>query len=102
MIIERQLHRHRTRAGFRSGDATHVDLFRYVAWLAELRHQPWPERDGDPYEALTDRARARNAALSLAGRDSGELPTIVNPERKAEAEQDFRFFCESYYPFTFH
>lgn len=102
VINERQLHRHRTRAGFRIGDATHVDLFRYVAWLAELRHQPRPERDGDPYEALKDRARARNAALSLAGRDIGELPTIVNPERKAEAEQDFRFFCESYFPFTFH
>ena len=102
VINERQLHRHRTRAGFRIGDATHVDLFRYVAWLVEVRHQPRPERDGDPYEALKDRARARNAALSLAGRDIGELPTIVNPERKAKAEQDFRFFCESYFLFTFH
>ena len=54
------------------------------------------------YEKLKEQARARNAALSLAGRDIGELPAIVNPERKARAEQDFRFFCESYFPFTFH
>ena len=36
VISERQLHRHRTRAGFRvaaDGDAGKVDLFRYVAWL---------------------------------------------------------------------
>ena len=34
VLDERQLHRHRTRAGFRIGDATHVDLFCYVARLA--------------------------------------------------------------------
>jgi len=102
VINERQLHRHRTRAGFRVGDATHIDLFRYVAWLVEVRHTPRPETDSDPYESLKERARARNAALSLAGRDIGELPVVVNPERKARAEGDFRFFCESYFPFTFH
>ena len=102
VISERQLLRHRSRAGFRIGDDRHVDLFRYVAWLAAIRHEPQPETDGDPYEALKDRARARNAALSLAGRDIGELPAVVNPERKARAATDFRFFCEAYFPFTFH
>ena len=85
VINERQLHRHRTRAGFRIGDGRHVDLFRYVAWLVEVRHTPRPEADGDPYEALKERARARNAAMSLAGRDIGELPAVVDPERKARA-----------------
>ena len=33
VIDERQLRRHRNRAGFRIGDGRHVDLFRYVAWL---------------------------------------------------------------------
>ena len=102
VISERQLHRHRTRAGFRIGDAGHVDLFRYVAWLVEVRHTPRPESGDDPYESLKERARARNAALSLAGRDIGELPTVVNPERKRRAADDFRFFCEAYFPFTFH
>ena len=40
--------------------------------------------------------------MSLAGRDIGELPAVVNPERKNRAATDFRFFCEAYFPFTFH
>ena len=101
VISERQLLRHRSRAGFRIGDARHVDLFRYVAWLVAVRHEPRPEPEADPYGLLKERARARNAALSLAGRDIGEIPAVVNPERRAKAEQDFRFFCETYFPAAF-
>ncbi|GIW55543.1 MAG: hypothetical protein KatS3mg082_1947 [Nitrospiraceae bacterium] len=64
VINERQLHRHRTRAGMRIGDGRHVDLLRYVAWLVQMRHAPKTEADGDPYEKLKERARARNMALS--------------------------------------
>ncbi len=102
VINERQLHRHRTRAGMRIGDARHVDLLRYVAWLVELRHAPKPQPDGDPYEKLKERARARNVALAIAGRDIGDLPDVVSPERKERAALDFRFFCDSYFPLTFH
>jgi hypothetical protein len=102
VINERQLHRHRTRAGLRIGDARHVDLLRYVAWLVHERHAPRPELDGDPYERLKERARARNVALAIAGRDIGVLPNVVNPDRKAKAASDFRYFCESYFPLTFH
>ncbi len=102
VIGERQLLRHRSRAGFRIGDDRHVDLFRYVAWLVAVRHEPRPEPEIDPYGKLKGSARARNIAISLAGRDIGELPAVVNPERKAKASTDFRFFCEAYFPFTFH
>ncbi|MBS0208850.1 MAG: phage terminase large subunit family protein, partial [Planctomycetes bacterium] len=102
VINERQLHRHRSRAGLRIGDARHVDLLRYTAWLVEQRHTPKPEPAGDPYAALKDRARARNAAIALAGRDIGELPAVVNPERKAQAASSFRYFCDAYFPLTFH
>ena len=102
VINERQLHRHRTRAGMRIGDGRHVDLLRYVAWLIQIRHAPRSEKVSDPYETLKERARARNAAIALAGRDIGELPTVVNPDRKARAAADFQFFCESYFPLTFH
>ena len=102
MIGERQLLRHRSRAGFRIGDERHVDLFRYVAWLVTVRHTPQPEPDADPYETLKERARARNAALSQAGRDIGQLPEVVDRERKADAEKNFQFFCEAYFPCTFH
>jgi len=102
VISERQLYRHRSRAGFRIGDGKAVDLLRYVAWLVIERHTPKPEPDGDPYDTLKDRARARNAAISLAGRDIGEMPAVVDPARKAKAETDFCYFCEAYFPLTFH
>jgi hypothetical protein len=102
VIDERQLLRHRTRAGFRIGDERHVDLFRYANWLVELRHTPRSQPEGDPYEKLKERAAARNKALSLAGRDIGELPPVMNPERKQQAALEFRFFCEQYFPLTFH
>ncbi|MEX2187239.1 MAG: hypothetical protein WD875_10610, partial [Pirellulales bacterium] len=102
VINERQLHRHRTRAGLRIGDARHVDLLRYVAWMVHERHTPRPEPEGDPYERLKERARSRNIALAIAGRDIGDLPDVVNPERKEKAASDFRYFCESYFPLTFH
>jgi len=103
VIDERQLYRHRMRAGFRIGDGRRVDLFRYVVWLMEERRAP--RKTIDPmagYEALKERAAARNRALSEAGRDIGELPAVADPDRKAQAEEDFRFFCESYFPRTFH
>lgn len=85
VLNERQLHRHRTRAGMRIGDGRFVDLLRYVAWLVEIRHAPKREPEGDPYERLKERARARNVALAIAGRDIGELPDVADPERKAQA-----------------
>lgn len=99
---ERQLYRHRQRAGFRIGDDKHVDLFRYVAWLVHLRNEPKPEPAGDPYERQKERANARSAALSLASRDIGELPAIANLERRIAVATDFQLFCESYFPLTFH
>ena len=87
VINERQLHRHRTRAGMRIGDGRFVDLLRYTAWLVETRHTPKPEPDGDPYEKLKERARARNAALAAAGRDIGELPAVVDSARKGKLER---------------
>ena len=85
VINERQLYRHRTRAGFRIGDGRHIDLLRYVAWLVQVRHEPKPQASQGGYEAMKEQARARNAALSQAGRDIGELPAVANLERKTEA-----------------
>ncbi len=102
VISERQLYRHRQRAGNRIGDGKTVDLLRYCAWMHVIRHTPKPQSDVDPYERMRESARARNAALALAGRDIGELPAVVSPDRKLKASRDFRYFCETYFPMTFH
>jgi hypothetical protein len=110
VVSERQLHRHRTRAGFRvaaDGDAGKVDLFRYVAWLVTTRHETMAEAARAPegltgYDAMKERARLRNAMLSLSGRDIGDLPPVADPARRERAARDFRFFCEVYFPQTFH
>ena len=102
VISERQLRRHRNRAGFRIGDDKHVDLFRYAAWLVLLRHTPRPEKSASDYEAHKEATRARNMELSALGRDIGEIPEVVEPDRKQKAAADFRFFCEAYFPQTFN
>ena len=43
----------------------------------------------------------RQAEQSLAGRDIGQLPEVVNPDRKAACERNFQLFCESYFPETY-
>jgi len=101
VLGDRQLRRHRNRAGYRIGDEKHVDLLRYAAWLLWNRHNPEPEREPRDYEAMKEAARARNAELSAIGRDIGKIPEVIDPERKARAATDFRFFCEAYFPETF-
>jgi transposase-like protein len=67
VIGERQLHRHRTRAGLRIGGTRHVDLVRYVAWLVQVRHAPRPEVD-DALPAAPNLAEAAEGAAALGSR----------------------------------
>ncbi len=102
VLNDRQLRRHRDRAGFRiseDGGST-VNLFKYEAWLrAELmaRQSEVPVT----YEDKKNAARNRNLAMAMAGRDIGELPDVVDPERKKKCERDFRLFCKEYFPELF-
>ncbi len=100
-VSERQLRRHRNRAGYRIGDEKHVDLLRYAAWLLWSRHNPQPAKEPFDYAAMKEAARARNAELSAIGRDIGDIPEVADPQRKARAATDFRFFCQAYFPQTF-
>ena len=102
VINERQLYRHRNRAGYRLGDGNRVDLLKYVAWLVEEVHRPRAGTASDSYEALKERARARNSAIAKAGRDIGELPGVVDSVRRQKAADSFQYFCEAYFPLTFH
>ena len=38
----------------------------------------------------------------LLAQEIGPLPQVVNPERKMQAEGDFKFFCEQYFPDIFY
>jgi hypothetical protein len=62
------------------------------------------KRAGAPpnqYESHRERMAARAAELSESGRDIGELPAVVNADRKAECAASFQLFCEEYFPATF-
>lgn len=102
VLNERQLRRHRERAGFRITDdgGQSLNLFKYAAWL---RTQIQIRLDNPPqtYEEKKNLVRNRNIALALAGRDIGELPPVADPERKKSCERNFRLFCENYFPETF-
>lgn len=103
VLIDRQLRRHRDRAGFRVTDdgGQTVNIFKYAAWLSDI----WFETDANPpqtYEAKKAAVRNRNIALALAGRDIGELPAVAHPEVKESCRKDFRRFCETYFPETFN
>ena len=100
VINERQLRRHRTRAGYTIGDAKTVDLFRYAAWLT-LEYLK-PQDDPASYDEIKRRQAERNAEMVRAGQDIGEIPDVVDPERRAKAGQSFRFFCETYFPEVFY
>ena len=99
-----QLSRHRSQAGYRIGDGKSVDLYRYAAWLRnEVMVKREIEAAGvDPYQAVKDRAQKRQREIALSSRDIGELPAVVDPERKAKAAGDFQFFCQTYFPESFY
>jgi hypothetical protein len=102
VLNDRQLRRHRDRAGFRISDdgGQTVNLFKYAAWL---RSELMVRQSMTPlsYEDKKNAARNRNLAMAMAGRDIGELPEVVNPERKKRCRTNFRMFCEEYFPETF-
>lgn len=100
VINERQLRRHRNRAGYTIGDAKTVDLFRYAAWLTLEYHKPKDEPA--TYEEIKRRQAERNAELVRAAQDIGEIPAVADPQRRAQCEDSFRLFCERYFPDVFY
>ena len=62
----------------------------YCAWMHQVRHAMRPNSDSDPYERMKESARARNAALALAGRDIGEISTL---SKRRHAIMKLRLLC---------
>jgi hypothetical protein len=53
------------------------------------------------YNSDRDYHAARRSAEHKSARDIGEMPAIVNPERRAACERDLRLFLETYLPAQF-
>ena len=49
------------------------------------------------YQAAKDRAKKRSAEITMAGQDIAPMPSPKDPRRRARADRDFKFFCESYF-----
>ena len=102
VLSSAKIYRHFSEAGYRiasAEDSRALNFYRYVAWLVDKRNRP-QEESASPggYAAHREAAAQRQADLSLQGRDIGELPAVVNPERKEACRFDLRKFCESYFP----
>jgi hypothetical protein len=102
---EPRVRRNTIRAGLRVGDSTRVNVLAYAAWLVaawHARHGPDAAGEGlSGYDALRESAAARNRRLSASGRDIAPLPDVVNIQRRAACESDFRRFAETYFPAAF-
>lgn len=99
VISPAQVYRHFTEAGYRiasSEDSRQINFYRYVAWLVDRKNTP-SEASLD-YESVRADAARRSSERSLEGRDIGELPPVENQERKESCRNDFKLFCETYFP----
>lgn len=99
-ISAAMVYRHFSEAGYRiasTEDTRCLSFYRYAAWLIDKRNNT-PDSTPGGYEAHRESAAQRQSELSLAGRDIGELPAIVDEARKESCRFDFRKFCETYFP----
>jgi len=105
VLAQARIYREFNRVGFRIASAANtrnINLIKYIAWMFDRKHTPADEAaQARSYDERREAERARNAAISVQGRDIAPLPEVVNPERKKECERNFQLFCESYFPETY-
>ena len=104
VLAQARLYREFNRVGFRIGSSENprnINLLKYIAWMFDRKHTPEETSGARSYEERRNAERDRQAEQSLAGRDIGQLPEVVNPNRKAVCERNFQLFCESYFPETY-
>jgi hypothetical protein len=103
VLEQSRIYRDFNRVGFRiaaADNARNINLLKYIAYLYDRKHAA-PDPGGRSYDERRDAERSRQAEQSLAGRDIGPLPDVVDLCRKAECERNFRLFCETYFPETY-
>lgn len=65
-----------------------------------------PVKSSAPVAVAYERKKARAGAASRrqvrTAQDIAPLPPVTNPARRQRADQDFRYFCEAYFPDVFY
>jgi len=100
VLTQNQLRWQMNSAAYRIGDGKHINLIRYVSWLAGEYEKPKQQKQSVEESRLKDLI-AKNAARKEA-QNIGQIPEIENVERREKATKDFRFFCETYFPDVFY
>ena len=100
VLSQNQLRWQMNSAAYRIGDGKHINLVRYISWLAKEYEKPKHQKQSIEESRLKDLI-AKNAARKEA-QDIGEIPAIENVERREKASRDFRFFCETYFCDVFY
>lgn len=104
VVPQARIYRDFNRVGFRIAspdNSRNINLMKYIAWLCDEKHTERENSAPRTYDERRDAERNRQAEQSLAGRDIGPLPEVVNPQRKSDCERYFQLFCESYFPETY-
>ena len=104
VVPQARIYRDFNRVGFRIAspdNSRNINLLKYIAWLCDEKHTERENSAPRTYDERRDAERNRQAEQSLAGRDIGPLPEVINPQRKSDCERNFQLFCESYFPETY-
>lgn len=59
------------------------------------------DKNSEAYQRHKEKMRLARKVQALAGRDIGAIPDIVDPRRRSTTVENFRAFCDSYFPCIF-
>lgn len=82
------------------GDDKKISVLKFIAYVLDEKNRKKSTAISD-YEAKKDYNLKRGLEMALTARDIGELPAVVDPERKESCKKDFRKFCETYFKEAF-
>lgn len=76
-----------------------INLAFYAKWLIEENNAT--RKKSEQYQRHIQLVKEREAAQRAAAADIGELPDVVDPDRKERCRLNFGLFCKEYFPEVF-
>lgn len=76
---------------------SHFDFTRLLAFCVTHGRMRAKSVSRPGYEAHKAEMARRNREASAAGRDIGDIPGVVDADRRESCRMDFRLFCETYF-----